>query len=182
MHGETLEPLVYLTTKLRSLDGKLTLDQARRLLQLPAQLGYTSTDEFLIALREAVRAEAYLGTDADEGSSDLDATDLDATFDQDAHVPLDKAQVDAPDSHGVASESPASALQETPAKELEFRVRSMVEAGQSRAQIARELGISLARVQSIKKALGLVQPRAKRASKSETPPKPSPTKRRRSSE
>lgn len=189
MRGETLEPLVYLTSKLRSLEGKLTRAQAKRLVALPAQLGYSSTEEFISAFREAIAAEFVARSNDLDDCSVTDAEPHQETFGDDGSEVLpivaDDTAAAADDGSPAAQkvqeysssegnlsatstfeETESSGPNEGTSRDVESEVKRLLEAGKSRAEISRTLGISEAKVRSVKNALGLVQKRTKTGTKS----------------
>jgi hypothetical protein len=192
MRGETLEPLVYLTTKLRTLDGKLTVEQARRLVALPRELGFESSEAFLAAFRKAIGAEAdkqsgdeNLDDQTDDASASMseragksDADTVEETEEREAAIEsIDESSLrgshDAEIESGTAEMTPENEVREVD-DNVNARVKALVEAGRTRAEIAKELGLSVTQVQKARKALGLGRSSGKRAagSKSKSPRRP----------
>jgi DNA-binding NarL/FixJ family response regulator len=199
MRGETLEPLVYLTSKLRSLEGKLTRAQAKRLVALPAQLGYSSTEEFISAFREAIAAEFVARSNDLDDCSVTDAEPqatvvedgsevLPIVTDDTAAATNDRSQAqesreefssdEAFSFRAASAEAESSGPSGRTSPEVESEVKRLLEAGKSRAEISRTLGISEAKVRSVKTALGFVQKRKKTGTKAKRASSSSSRKRK----
>jgi len=166
----------------------LTRAQAKRLVALPAQLGYSSTEEFISAFREAIAAEFVARSNDLDDCSVMDAESHQKTVVEGgsevlpivSDVTAAAADFGSPAAREVqehsSSEGSLSAtatLEETEStgpsegasRDVESEVKRLVEAGKSRVEISRTLGISEAKVRSVKTALGLVQKRKKSATK-----------------
>ena len=187
MPPETLESLAYLKSKVQALEGKLTLEQAKKLVALPAQLGFSNTDEFLAAFREAIGAQersalaaktsekndaASIREPAPEGESYDSAAATGKSTDVDE--PSERAE-SSPDrtspKRGVADAGGRALHTDQPLKTSKRRkpvsqairdeVKKLVESGKTQAEIAQELGLSTSQVQTARKALGLAGKRTR---------------------
>ncbi|MEO6004335.1 MAG: hypothetical protein ABIZ04_19500 [Opitutus sp.] len=206
MPPETLKSLAYLKAKVQALEGKLTLDQAKTLVALPAQLGYASTEEFLAAFREAIGAQRTTTAGSEtEGTSFSDkplvraATDNEEPSRSEESVVADSG-ADGSDSNVAVASMETSVADEadqpphtdqplTPSKrrtrkpvsqEVQNEVKKLVEAGKTQTAIAQELGLTSGQVKAARKALGLVGKRSGVSRKNETGSSPTKSPRRKS--
>lgn len=115
--------------KVAALEESIAAELNKELAALPGQYGFASVDEFVAAVKAAIAGK---GKRKAKG----------------------KAAKPAAKESGKKRRTRAVITAETKEK-----VKSLVEAGKTGSQIAKEAGISLPSVQNIKKELGLVKAR-----------------------
>lgn len=118
--------------KLAQAEAKLSADRVAALVKLPSAYGYSNLNDFIKALKDADKkgTKKTKVTKASKGP---------------------KASKDS-----TAPKSKRAKITE----EVKAQVKSLVEAGKTGQEIAKELGISQPSVQNIKKDLGMVKARA----------------------
>ena len=204
MPPETLESLAYLKSKVQALEGKLTLEQAKKLVALPAQLGFSNTDEFLAAFREAIGAQersalaaktsekndaasirepAPEGESYDSAAATGQATDVDETSERAESSPhrtsLKTPVADAGERARPTDQPLQTSKRRKPvSQEIRDEVKKLVESGKTQAEIAQELGLSTRQVQTARKAHGLAGKRTRGNHKNESAPSRTETSRR----
>lgn len=136
MFNEQIAKLEKAKADLLQLEAKIAAERVAALAKLPSEFGYASLDEFIKALKAA-----------DKGGAKTKGK------------PGRKAAA-------TSAKAPKSAKADKGTKrakitdEVKAQVKAMAEAGKTGNEIAAALGISTPSVQNIKKAFGLVKPRA----------------------
>ena len=174
MPPETLESLAYLKSKVQALEGKLTLEQAKKLVALPTQLGFSSTDEFLAAFREAIGAQERSAHAAKKSEED-EATST--GVDEPSQQAKSSARRSSRKS-GIADAGEGALHTDQPlnppkrrkpvSREIQEEVKKLIESGKTQAEIAQELSLTTRQVQTARKALGLAGKRTRGNGKSES--------------
>ena len=139
MVTDKLKELEAARSKLASLEASIQSELNKELAQLPAKYGFASADEFIAAVRGAASG----GRGGRRGRRGRPPGSTSA-------------------AKGAPAKSAGGRKRRTRAKitdDTRTEVKKMVEGGKTGAEIAKSLGLSLPRVQTIKKALGLVKKR-----------------------
>jgi DNA-binding NarL/FixJ family response regulator len=134
MVTEKIKQLQALQAKAKELQDSIEAERTQELASLPERYGYDSIAGFVKALKDAAEAKPARGRRPGKPGRPAKAA---------AAKPAGKKRTRAK----ITSETKA-------------QVKSLVEAGKTGAQIAKEVGISLPSVQNIKKELGLVKARS----------------------
>lgn len=143
MFIDQLAKLQKAKAELAAAEAKLASDRVNALAQLPSQYGFSSLNDFI----KAVKAAYGKGGKAAKGKGKAKA---------------EKA------SKAAKAPKAGKGKRAKITDEVKAQVKSLAEEGKTGQEIAKLLGISAPSVQNIKKALGMVKPRA--ASAPETAP------------
>lgn len=139
MFNDQLAKLEKAKADLLQLESKISAERVAALAKLPSDFGYASLDLFIKALKEAAKTSGKTKGKGARGAKSGAA----------------KAAKPAPAAKAAKAGKRAKITDE-----IKAQVKVLSEAGKTGQEIAKALGISAPSVQNIKKALGLVKPRA----------------------
>jgi hypothetical protein len=142
MFNEQLAKIEKAKAEIAAAEAKLAADRVAALAKLPSEFGYDNLNAFI----KAVKAAYGKGGKAAKGKLGR------------------KAKIVAPKAPKGKKGKRAKITDE-----IKAQVKIMAEAGKTGQEIAKALGISAPSVQNIKKAFGLVKPRAAGAAPVEAP-------------